>query len=459
MIEEYLNMERKLNLLKARMVEQRKTKKNSFFSSMRNKIKYRKLNTDLSQNKIQLNNEYILLKNQDALISTQGAKKMLMAAYDNHSDVVFCDSIINNKVHLKSAISVDLLLQGNEEYDVLLISNELYNIILEFIGNEGVISNVEFIFASFLLTKDIYHLEEPLYKIKKIEKEKNRITDFYNHLIYRDRTENPKISIVIPTKDKVDLLNNCIDSILNKTIYNNYEILIINNRSEETQSFKYFNDIKENCKIKVIDADIDFNWSKLNNIGISNSDADIFVFLNNDTLVIDGEWLDYIIEDCTRNDVGVVGGLLLYEDGTIQHAGVVVGLIDFADHLYKGKKPDTKECAFYSPLVKRNVLAVTGACMSISKKAIEKIGLFDEEFIICGSDVEMCIRSYEHHLNNIYDPRIKLYHLESKSRDSYIPPIDFEMSQIHYEPYRSKGDPFYNKNLDKKSVVPKLKGE
>ena len=154
---------------------------------------------------------------------------------------------------------------------------------------------------------------------------------------------------------------------------------------------------------------------------MENASGEVYVFLNNDTLVITEDWLERLCENALRDDIGIVGGLLLYDDNKIQHAGVVVGFGGWADHVYKNMDPIHYGCPFVSPMVNRNVLAVTGACMAVSKKTIELIGKFNEEFIICGSDVEICIRSHEAGLYNLYNSRVKLYHLESKSRDSYIP--------------------------------------
>jgi len=149
---------------------------------------------------------------------------------------------------------------------------------------------------------------------------------------------------------------------------------------------------------------------------------------------------------------------LLYEDGAIQHAGVVVGLGGWADHVYKGNKPIHFGSPYVSPMVKRNVLAVTGSCMVISRKTLEKIGEFDESFLICGSDVEICIRAHEAGLLNVYDSFVRLYHYESKTRVAHdIPKCDFQMSIRYYKHYREiGGDPFYNKNLSLKDTIPNL---
>lgn len=270
---------------------------------------------------------------------------------------------------------------------------------------------------------------------------------------------NPLVSIIIPTKDHTDLLEDCVNSILEKTTYKNYEILILDNNSEQAESFKTFKRLeKKDPRIKVIDAFFEFNWSKLNNFGIKNSNGEVYIFLNNDTEIITPDWIERLAENALRDDVGVVGGLLLFEDNTIQHAGVVVGMNGWADHAYAGMEQVHAANNFVSPMVNRDVLAVTGACMAIAKKTIDKIGLFDESFIVCGSDVEICLRSYENGLNVLYNSRVKLYHYESKSRDaSKIPQIDFIRSEETYRKYIKAGDPFYNKNLDINSKIPTVK--
>jgi len=265
-----------------------------------------------------------------------------------------------------------------------------------------------------------------------------------------------KASIIIPTKDGIDLLEPCVNSILEKTSYMNYEVIIINNNSVEKETFDWFDEQRKNPKIKIVDANYEFNWSKLNNHGIREATGDVFVFLNNDTQVIKNDWLLRLVEKANRSDVGTVGGLLLYEDNTIQHAGVVIGLGGWADHVFKGMEPNHYGSPFVSPMLTRNVIASTGACLAISRDTINNIGLFNEEFIICGSDVEISLRAIQNGLYNIYDPYVVLCHLESKSRDSYIPPIDFEMSKLHYGPYLEKGDPYFNKNLDLNSLKPML---
>lgn len=266
----------------------------------------------------------------------------------------------------------------------------------------------------------------------------------------------PAVSIIIPFKDKWEMTEECVKSILTQSTYSNYEIVLLNNRSEQSATKKWIRRVqRQDKRIRVVDADMEFNWSKLNNFGISQASGDVFVFLNNDTLVISRDWLERLSENAMRPDTGVVGGLLLYQDGSIQHAGVVVGMGGWADHVFKGMQPVHYGSPFVSPLVSRNVLAVTGACMAVSRETIEKIGGFDEAFIICGSDVELGLRAHDNGLFNRYDPHVRLYHLESKSRDAYIPEVDFQKSYEVYGPYRENIDPFFNINLDTGAVVPR----
>lgn len=272
--------------------------------------------------------------------------------------------------------------------------------------------------------------------------------------------KKPLVSIIIPTKDHVDDLRAAIDSIFSKTVYDKYEIIILDNNSEKKETMDYFKEIQMKYdNVRVEEAKYEFNWSKLNNQGIQMAKGDVFVFLNNDIEILEPSWLQRLVEHAVQPNTGVVGGLLLYEDGTIQHAGVVIGIGGWADHVYKGMMPIHHGSPYISPMVARNVTACTGACMAISRSVIEKIGRFDERFIICGSDVEICIRALDEGYKNIYVPQVKLRHYESKSRDSYIPKIDFKLSDIMYSGYRKGGDPYYNINLSTDTCVPQVKEE
>lgn len=265
------------------------------------------------------------------------------------------------------------------------------------------------------------------------------------------------ISIIIPTKDRIDLLSACIDSIFEKSDWKNFEIIIIDNQSAEPESHQYFQDIsKKHENVKVLEANIPFNWSRLNNMGAQVAQGSVLLFLNNDTEVIAPNWLRSLAGYARLPDVGVVGGLLKYPDGTIQHSGVVVGMGGWADHVFKAQPAAHSGAGpFVSPVLTRNVLAVTGACMAITKEKFDQLGGFDEAFIICGSDVELCIRAHHHGYFNVMCAEAVLFHYESKTRTSYIPEDDFRQSEMKYAPYRNEvTDPYFNRNLSLETPVP-----
>jgi GT2 family glycosyltransferase len=268
----------------------------------------------------------------------------------------------------------------------------------------------------------------------------------------------PKASIIIPTRDGVDLLKTCVNSILDKTDYANYEIIVVDNGSVQPETLAWFERRKALGHIRVIDAPVPFNWSHLNNLAAAQADGEVFVFLNNDTEVLDGDWLRRLCENALRPNIGVVGPLLLYPDGTIQHAGVVVGMGGWADHVFKALQPAHMQVLYTSPVMRRNVLAVTGACMVIARDKFVRLGGFDEDFVVCGSDVELCLRAFRQGLLNVYLPEPRLVHHESKTRDPRaIPENDFVLSAKAYSPYREDGDPYFSRNLDHMLPVPSFR--
>ena len=269
------------------------------------------------------------------------------------------------------------------------------------------------------------------------------------------------VSIIIPTLDNLALLQSCIDSITSRSTYKRFEIIILDNGSKEDETLRYLENVQVRDKrIRVIRADIPFNWSRLNNIGAREAKGDILIFLNNDTKVISTNWLESLAGFALLPDTGVVGGLLLFKDGTIQHSGVVVGMGGWAEHVFRMTQPihTCGQMPFVSPVLTRNVLAVTGACMAISREKFYQLGTFDESFIICGSDVELGLRAHRHGYFNVMCAEAKLYHYEAKSRTPYIPEEDFARSDSKYAPYRlQKTDPYYNPNLSLGQTTPCLK--
>ncbi|MFZ3126041.1 MAG: glycosyltransferase [Acidovorax sp.] len=286
----------------------------------------------------------------------------------------------------------------------------------------------------------------------------DRVEDSDYTFVYQPRFRVPGgmlASIIIPTKDKADLLQACIQSIQRHTVGLAYEILVLDNGSIEPATHACFERLTRDARVRVLPAHIPFNWSRLNNIGRSQARGQVLVFLNNDTEVISPDWLLRLAEYALLPDVATVGPLLLYPDHTIQHAGVVVGMGGWADHVFKTEPVRHYPTPFISSVVPRNVLANTGACMVIATERFDALGGFDEAFEICGSDVELGIRAHKQGLLNVYLPAARLYHFESKTRSPHVPEIDFQQSALKYAPYRLAGDPFFNPNLDPFATSPR----
>lgn len=264
-------------------------------------------------------------------------------------------------------------------------------------------------------------------------------------------------SIIIPTRDGLDLLEVCIRTLVQRTRGVPYEILVVDNGSREPRTLQWLAQQQAAGVLRVLPADVPFNWSALNNLAAREAKGDVLVFLNNDTEFNAPDWLERLCENAMRPEVGCCGPLLTYGDGTIQHAGVVVGMGGWADHVFKGLPVVHDQRYFTSPVMRRDVLAVTGACVAISTEKFNTLGGFDESFIVCGSDVELCLRAHHAGLLNVYVAESRVVHHESKTRDPRaIPEQDFVRSAESYEPFRTQGDPFYNPNLDRMSPVPAL---
>ena len=285
----------------------------------------------------------------------------------------------------------------------------------------------------------------------------DRVDDSDYTFVYQPRFRVPPntlVSIIIPTRDKAELLDACIQSIHSHTTAIAYEILVLDNNSVEPATHTCFQRLTQDARVRVVEAPIPFNWSRLNNIGRRHAHGQVLVFLNNDTEVITPDWLLRLAEYALLPDVATVGALLLYPDQAIQHAGVVVGMGGWADHVFKNEPVQHYPSPFISSVVPRNVLANTGACVAIATAQFDTLGGFDEAFEICGSDVELGIRGHKQGLLNVYLPSARLLHLESKTRTPHVPEVDFQQSALKYAPYRLGGDPFFNPNLDPSATSP-----
>ena len=256
-----------------------------------------------------------------------------------------------------------------------------------------------------------------------------------------------KVSIIVPTKDRPDLLSRCISTLLSVTEYQNFEILIVDNGSQEAAA-------KANDpRIRILWHPGPFNYSTVNNRAAREAAGEFLLFLNNDVEITRPEWLSELVCWANLPEVGIVGAKLLRANGAIQHAGVVLGLNGFADHPFADGPSLTFGIAGSTGWY-REFLAVTGACMMMRREVFKEIGGFDETFVLCGSDVEMCLRAHDRGYRIVLNPFAELIHHERQTRGENIPPNDFAASLKHYRRWIVAGDPYWNPNLSLRSTQP-----
>lgn len=276
----------------------------------------------------------------------------------------------------------------------------------------------------------------------------------------------PKISILIPNKDHVQDLKRCVSSILEKSTYDNYEIIIIENNSTSPEIFTYYEELKQQGEIRVEVYEGEFNYSKINNFGAKKATGEYLLLLNNDTEVITIDWMEELLMFAQRQDVGAVGAKLYYEDNTIQHAGIVIGLGAHRTAGHTHYRVDKNNFGYMGRLFyAQDVSAVTGACLLVRRSLYEELGGLDEGFAVALNDVDFCLRLRKHGLLNVFTPFAELYHYESASRGSDLNGESAKRYDKESERFREKwkeelaaGDPYYNPNfsLDRSDYTLKL---
>jgi len=265
--------------------------------------------------------------------------------------------------------------------------------------------------------------------------------------------ERPSVDLIIPTRDGLDVLKPCIESVLNKTEYPNYQIIVVDNGSEQAETKAYLSRISKYERIQVIDFPGEFNYSAINNTAASQGDSDYIALINNDIEVIDADWLTQMMVWATQANVGIVGAKLLYSNGNIQHAGVTVGMGNAAGHIHRLE--DGKSLGYQNRLVAvQNMMAVTAACLITRRSLFEELGGLDEQtFKVAYNDIDYCLRVEQMGMDIIWTPEARLFHHESVTRGD-------DMSEKHIERYfselaslqkrwKTKGfvDKYYSKHL------------
>ena len=263
----------------------------------------------------------------------------------------------------------------------------------------------------------------------------------------------PLVSVIIPNKDEKETLQTCLEMLEKNTGYQNFEIIIVENNSTTDEIFRYYKELSRNRKIHLLRWGKEFNYSAINNFAVAHAKGEYLLFLNNDVKSINPDWLEEMLGVCQRPEVGGVGAKLIYPDNTIQHAGCVIGMGGIAGHMFVDMPADRTGYLHKASLL-QDMSAVTAACLLMKKEVFEQAGGFTEELAVAFNDVDLCLKVRKNGYLIVYDPYVKLYHMESKTRGAEDSKekvrrfqTEIEYMRCHWIDILKNGDPCYNKNL------------
>ncbi|MCK5917008.1 MAG: glycosyltransferase family 2 protein [Cocleimonas sp.] len=279
--------------------------------------------------------------------------------------------------------------------------------------------------------EEIYHCAMVLFYLNEVRSNEPSLTPLADYFITDDTihsrpskigkqklppTDNPLVSIIIPTKNQAELLRQCINSLLDNTLYSVIELLVIDNQSDEPTALAYLEQLSHKDNIRILHYPHPFNYSAINNFAVKQANGSLIALVNNDIEVINPEWLSEMVAQACRPEIGCVGAKLYYPDGTIQHGGVILGIRGTASHAHKYFSGD--HTGYFNRLaVAHNVSAVTAACLVMRKEVFEEVNGFDEVNLkVAYNDVDLCLKVLARGYRNLWTPHAELIHYESKSR-------------------------------------------
>ncbi|MCC2224072.1 MULTISPECIES: glycosyltransferase family 2 protein [Roseburia] len=451
--------------------------------------------------------DYIALLDHDDILAPDAlyeVVKWMNEHYKDETDVIYTDE---DKVsfdlkdyfepHFKSDYNLDLIRSNNYICHLFVAGKSIVDQVGGFRKEYDGSQDYDFILRCIEQSKHVEHVPKVLYhwrchpgstaanqesKMYCYEAGKRAIEDhlkrmgeddcqvvmtehlgFY-HVIYPIR-EQKKVSIIIPNKDQKEILERCIESVIQKTDYKNYEIIIVENNSTTNEIFEYYKTIEQRENIRVVIWKDKFNYSAINNFGVRYANGEYLLFLNNDIEVIRENWLSEMLANVQRKEVGIVGAKLLYPDNMVQHAGVIIGMGGIAGHPLSRHPAD--DCGYFARgIIQQNLNAVTAACMLTKKEVYEKVNGFEEKLAVAFNDIDLCLKVRKAGYLIVYDPEALLYHHESISRgkeDTLEKRNRFE-GEVDYMAKKwkdvlEKGDEYYNPNLSLLSGNFELKKE
>lgn len=435
--------------------------------------------------------EYVALLDHDDLLAPDALFEVACAIERSHPDIIYSDedkvsgeNLEHTQPHFKPDFNIDLLRANNYICHLLVIRKTLIDKVGGFREGFDGAQDHDFIFRCSDNADIIVHIPRILYHwrthqastadnpasklyayeagIRAVrenierngeEAEVTHTKDYgFYKVVYKVRRRS-LVSIIIPNKDNKDTLKKCIDSVLTKTTYDNYEIIIVENNSTQQETFDYYKELEKNSRIRVIKWEKGFNFSAINNYAAKSANGEYLLFLNNDIEVRTADWIDGMLGNEQRKDVGIVGCRLLYPDNTIQHAGVIIGIGGIAGHAFTNL-PAARSGYMHRASTQVDYSAVTAACMMISKKLFEEVGGFEEKLTVAFNDIDLCLRVREKGYLVVYDAYVEMIHYESKTRGSEDSKEKVRRFQDEIEYMRTRwidilkqGDPYYNPNL------------
>lgn len=439
------------------------------------------------------NGEYIALLDHDDVISPDALFEVVSALQEKRYDLLYSDEdfATEDLKQFKDPVfkpdwSPDLLCSHNYITHFLVVDKKIVNKVGGFRAEYDGAQDYDFVFRCTEISGNIFHIPKILYhwricnnsvasnsenKLyayeagkKAIEAHLERVGEKgkvetldvlgYYHVCY-DTPNNPLVSIIIPNKDHINDLDTCIQSLYKINKYKNFEILVIENNSKDKNTFEYYKrQSKERKNFKVIDYKGEFNYSSINNLGVRHAKGEYILFLNNDTKLIEPNSLKDMLGLCMRDSIGAVGAKLLFDDNTIQHAGVVLGFGGFAGHVFTGENKDSYGYMM-RPKINCNYSAVTGACLMTKKSVFNKVNGFSEIFKIGLNDVDFCLKVLSKNKLIVYDAESVWHHYESKSRGYDENSIqkkkrleaEIDLFRRKWVAVLDKDDPYYNINF------------
>ena len=435
--------------------------------------------------------EWIALMDHDDLLEFSALAEMVEAALCAGADLIYSDE---DKVsldgrhyydpHFKPDFSPDLLRSNNYICHFLMVRRELAARAGGFRGEFDGAQDYDFILRVSELAKKIVHLPRVLYhwRMHPLSTAENPESKAYaadagrraleEHLqragiagsaeetgrpgYYRVRYAVrgcPRISIVIANKDQTALLRTCVESIRSRTDWPDYEIVIVENNSTTQEIREYYKELEAEPWVRILTWEGEFHYAAINNFGVSHSTGDYIVLLNNDTEVITPGWLTEMAGIAGRPEVGIVGAKLFYEDGTVQHAGVVMKLAGCCGHVFYGAEREDPGRYARAELI-QDYSAVTAACLMCRRELWDRLGGLSTDFRVAYNDVDFCLRARQAGFLVVFTPYAQLYHYESRTRgyeEGSEKQARFrreqELLRSRYPEYMEQGDPYYNPNL------------